>query len=160
MSMNKRICSLILVPWMLLTQSVAFGHSHGGNLPAGHDLRAHIHLNQSSVDDSHGHVDHHGVDKHSHHEDPHQSSEKQVFPQFTTPADHDSSAIYLSGIDVISGTRSTLKTEIKVLFQWDIIGCNSSSEFPQLTETKRSLFDCAPPDSGSPLFVRHHAYLI
>ena len=158
--MNRRICSLILMPWMLLTQSVAFGHSHGGNLPAGHDLRAHIHLNKSSIDDSHGHVHHYEADKHSHQDDHHKSSENQGFPQFTSSSDHDSSAIYLNSIDVISGTRSTLKTEIKVLFQWDIIGCNSSFEFPQLTETERSVFDCAPPDSGSPLFVRHHAYLI
>lgn len=154
------MCSLILMPWMLLTQSVAFGHSHGGNQPAGHDLRAHIHLNQSSIDDSHSHSHHHGLDKHSHHDDHHSDHEKQNSSQFESPFDHDSSALYLSSNDVISGSRSTIKTEIKVLVQWDSMGCDLSSDSLQQTEPVWCLYGCAPPDSDSPLFVRHHAYLI
>lgn len=143
---------------MLLTQSVAFGHSHGGNQPAGHDLRVHIHLNQSSADDSHSHSHHHGLDKHSHHDDHHSDREKQNSSQFESPIDHDSSALYLSSNDVISISRSTTMTELKVLFQRDSMGCDLSSDSLQQTEPVWCLYGCAPPDS--PLFVRHHAYLI
>ncbi|MFH1300626.1 MAG: hypothetical protein ABIK07_06160 [Planctomycetota bacterium] len=158
--MNRRICSLILMPWILLTQSVAFGHSHGGNQPAGHDLRAHIHLNQSSIDDSHGHVHHHGLDRHNHHDDHHSDHEKKNSSQFESPLDHDSSALYLSSHDVISASRSTTQTEIKILFQWDDMGCDLSSDSLQHTEPVWCLSGCAPSDFDSPLFVRHHAYLI
>ena len=151
MNMNRRIVSIILLPWVLLTQSVAFGHAHEGNQPVGNSLRTHIHID-------HAHNHQHG--SHSHNNGDNSEHEKQRPLQVEPLFDHDASAVFISSLDVISGSRSTIKTEIKVLFQWDIIGCNSSSEFPQLTETGRSVLDCAPPDSDSPLFVRHHAYLI
>lgn len=52
--MSRKIVSLILMPFVLLTQSVTFGHSHAGNQPAGHELRAHIHLDISIEDAKHG----------------------------------------------------------------------------------------------------------
>ena len=136
--------SLILLPWVLLTQSVAFGHSHEGNQPDGHSLCTHIHTDHS----------------HRHNNGDNSEHEKQRPLQVEPLFDHDASAIFIRSMDVISGSRSILKTELKVLFQWDIIGCNSSSEFPQLTETGWPVLDCAPSDSDPPLFVRHHAYLI
>tara|TARA_R110002124_G_scaffold223994_1_gene389450 strand:+ start:1150 stop:1596 length:447 start_codon:yes stop_codon:yes gene_type:complete len=148
------------MPWMLLTQSVAFGHSHGGNQPAGHDLRAHIHLNQSTIDDAHSHTHHHGLDKHNHHDAHHSDRENQNSSQLESPFDHDSSALYLSSNDVILGSRSTIKTAIKVLFQWDSMGSDLPSDSLQPPEPVWGLYGCAPPDSDSPLFVRHNAYLI
>lgn len=158
--MNRKIVSLILIPFVLLTQSVIFGHSHAGNQPAGHELHAHIHVGSSAVDEQHGHVHSHGTHSHAHPKQTDSEQDKPACPQVEFPFDHDSSALYLNSTDLISGSRSILKIDLLPYFQGNMLGADAP-DCPLLDSTLAwSRLDCAPPDPGSPLFLRHHAYLI
>src|SRR5262245_36881514 len=91
--MYRQVMSLILVPCVLLTQSVAFGHSHGGREPAGHGLRPHFHTKLGSA----GHHHHPG---------------DTDAPEPGTPAaepisDHDADAVYLDVVSVVITDRLT-----------------------------------------------------
>jgi hypothetical protein len=90
--MLRRVVSLMLLPCLLLTQSAALGHAHGGVLPAGHGLRPHFHL--ASVHESHGHR--HGPDGHHHHDaDDEPDTELDPVLQEQAPH-HDHDAVYFS----------------------------------------------------------------
>ncbi|QDU11844.1 hypothetical protein [Gimesia aquarii] len=154
--MSRKIVSLILMPCVLLIQSVTFGHSHGGNQPAGHSLRPHIHVSHPSEDGIH----HHCPNDHNHSDEHHSDHEKQNSTQFESPFDHDSSAVYLSNTDMTVGSRSTFESGMVDLLQWAPLGWDSVCVFLQNTAMRQYDFQCAPPDSESPLFIRHHAYLI
>ncbi|WP_339728324.1 hypothetical protein [uncultured Gimesia sp.] len=158
--MNRRIVSLILIPFVLLTQSVTFGHSHTGNQPAGHGLHAHIHVNSSAVDEHHGHVHQHGTHSHEHQNDSHSDRDKQNSSQMESPFDHDSSAVYLNSADLTAGSRSTLKIDLSLFFQWSIIGTDALACSLFHSKPEWNSRDCAPPGPDTPLFVRHHAFLI
>ncbi|MCA9019072.1 MAG: hypothetical protein KDA74_02950 [Planctomycetaceae bacterium] len=158
--MSRKIVSLVMIPFVLLTQSVTWGHSHAGNQPAGHELRAHIHLEFSAEEEQHGHVHSHGTHSHSHAEHSATDHEQPVLPEVGFPFDHDSSAVYLNCADLSAGSRSTLKTELLLCFHWYVIQADAQvcSLIGAAPEWGRH--DCAPPGPESPLFLRHHAFLI
>ncbi|QGQ24803.1 hypothetical protein F1728_19865 [Gimesia benthica] len=158
--MFRKTVSLILIPFVMLTQSVAFGHAHADNQPAGHDLRVHIHLNSSEADAEHGHVHSHGNHCHAHGDHAHSEQEQEPSSQLDSPFDHDSSAIYLNSTDLTSGARSNINLDVNDLLLRSLTRADSVSEVvsaygPALREP-----DCAPPDTAAPLFLRHHAILI
>ncbi|QEG18940.1 hypothetical protein GmarT_48350 [Gimesia maris] len=152
--------SLILIPFVLLTQSVTFGHSHAGNQPVGHDLRTHIHLDLSAEKEQHGHGHSHGTHCHVHEEHADADQGQPATPEVESPFDHDSSAVYLNRADLSCGPRSTLKTELLVSFYWNVIDADpfSCPIFGVSSEWRRP--DCASPGPESLLFLRHHAFLI
>ncbi|WP_278471249.1 hypothetical protein [Gimesia maris] len=158
--MSRKIVSLVMIPFVLLTQSVTGGHSHAGNQPAGHELRAHIHLEFSAEEAQHGHVHSHGTHSHSHATDTATDHDLPVVPEVEFPFDHDSSAVYLNCADLSSGSRSTLKTELLLCFHWDKIQADTQvcSFWNATPEWGRH--DCAPSGPEFPLFLRHHAFLI
>lgn len=158
--MNRRIVSLILMPFVLLTQSVTFGHSHAGKQPAGHGLRAHIHVNTPAADEQHGHVHSHGTHCHKHENHSHQDRDRQTSDQMESPFDHDSSALYLNSTDLTTGSRSNIKMKIVVLILWNVSGTGHSAYTLPSAGPEWLVHDCAPPDPASPLFIRHHAILI
>ncbi|WP_145454432.1 hypothetical protein [Gimesia panareensis] len=158
--MHRKIVSLFLIPFVLLTQSVTFGHSHAGNHPAEHDLRAHIHVSSPEAHEQHGHSHAHGTHSHKHEGHSHSNHDQSDSSQVDFPFDHDSSAIYLNSTDLTSGSRSLLNTELLLSFHWNVIeadalACSLSGSTPEW-----SRHDCAPPGTESPLFLRHHAFLI
>ncbi|WP_198000412.1 hypothetical protein [Gimesia alba] len=158
--MLRRILSLLLIPFVLLTQSVSFGHSHAGNQPAGHDLRVHFHVSSPEADEQHGHSHAHGTHSHEHEGHSHTDHDKPDSSQVEFPFDHDSSAIYLNSTDLTSSSRSLLETELLLSFHWnaieaDALACSLSAATPEWSRQ-----DCAPPGAESPLFLRHHAFLI
>ena len=160
MGMFRKTVSLILIPFVMLTQSFAFVHAHAGNQPAGHDLRAHIHLNSSEADAEHEHAHSHGKHSHAHGDHAHSEQEQEPSSQLNSPFDHDSSAIYLNSADLTSGARSSINLDVNDLLLWSLTGADSVTEVvpaygPALREP-----DCAPPDPAAPLFLRHHAFLI
>ncbi len=160
MGMFRKTVSLILIPFVMLTQSVSFGHEHAGKQPAGHHLRAHFHLNSSEADTEHEHVHSHGDHCHAHGDHAHSEQEQEPSSQLESPFEHDSSAIYLNSADLTSGARSSINLDVNDLLLWSLTGADSVTEVvpaygPALREP-----DCAPPDPAAPLFLRHHAFLI
>lgn len=158
--MYRRIVSLILIPFLLLTQAVTTGHSHAGNEPAGHGSRAHIHLHSPETDEQNQHRHSHGSHCHEHKNHSDSDHEKPASDQMESLFDHDSSAVYLNSTDLSTGSQSNIKMDMVLLFQWNETGTDR-----YLNKLKRSglawfVQDCAPPDPDSPLFIRHHAILI
>ena len=153
--MSRRIVSLILIPFLMLSQSATFGHSHAGNQPAGHDFRAHIHMNSTGVEPHH-----HGHQSHKHEGDSHSTPEQQPSAQFESHFDHDSSAVYLNNTDLSTGTRSDWNLRLIVLTFGYLPGAERSFEDLSAIEPGWRIHHCAPPDPASPLFIRHHAILI
>ena len=102
--MNRKFVSLILIPFVLLTQSVTGGHSHAGNQPVGHDLRAHVHLDFAAEDEPHDYVHSHGTHSHVHATHADTDHDQPVVPEVEAPFDHDSSAVYLNSADLTPGS--------------------------------------------------------
>lgn len=158
--MTRRIVSLILIPFVLLAQSASYGHSHPGNQPAGHELRAHIHLNSDAEEAHHSHGHPHGPHSHSHENHSHSDSPEQHSPQAETPFDHDSSALYLNSTDLTTGVRSTTQFDLVFLVQWLQTDDTLLPAEQSCSEPEWLVYLCAPPDPAAPLFIRHHAFLI
>ena len=155
--MNRNLVSLLLIPFVLLTQSVTCGHSHAVNQPVEHDLRAQAHLDLSADDEQHGHS--HGNHSHTHAGTDH-DHDQPVTPGVETPFDHDSSAVYLNSIDLIVGTRSSISLNLNDLLQWSLPVTDLSIDAAVSYGPERSVHDCALSDPDTPLFIRHHAFLI
>jgi hypothetical protein len=103
--MFRRVVSLAVMPCVLLSQSAALGHSHGGREPAGHGIRRHFHTNPVSIAHDHGHH-HHDRTSHDHDHDKGASASEFGDPRTQQPApltrdDHDSDAIFVDCVDVI-----------------------------------------------------------
>ena len=111
--MYRRIVSFLLLPCVLLTQSVAaFGHSHGSDEPAGSRFRAHFHTHHAACRHEQAHH-HHGQDVHHHSNlDGHAVAEQdsRLVPWFE--GEHDSDAVYIDGKDLGLCRRSTLSEEL------------------------------------------------
>src|SRR5829696_9036925 len=105
--MYRGLVSLLLLPCLLLSRSAAFGHSHGGGEPAGHNSRPHLHVTSTPNEPgSHHHHrgHHHGPDgHHHHHEDGATPDDSLPFQgvQNEPISDHDSDVIYLGEVDAI-----------------------------------------------------------
>lgn len=94
--MFRRIVCWLMLPCLLLTQSVALGHAHAEGQSAGHDLQPHFHTGKPAV--IHGH--HHDSGGHHHHH--HHDEVDLETPSPATPnSDHDSDAVYLAPADAL-----------------------------------------------------------
>lgn len=163
--MLRCVVSLLLVPCVLLTQSAALGHSHGGSKPAGHDLRPHFHTTPTSAVYEHtGH--HHGLGGHHH---PHATGDEGPVPDTKTtppalpPSDHDSSAVFTANVDLVASQRSSADTAPIGFSLWATSGLNLSATFLSANQQHEAAnWTHPPPDSGysCPLYVRHLALLI
>lgn len=163
--MLRCVVSLLLVPCVLLTQSAALGHSHGGTKPAGHDLRPHFHTNPiPTAGDHDGHR--HGPGGHHH---PHAAGDDVPGPdtQTTPPAgsrsDHDSSAVYTASVDLASNLRSSADSEPVESSLWAVAWLNPSLTFLSASQPPEAANRAhPPPDSGHscPRYVRHLTLLI
>ncbi len=163
--MYRRIVSLLLLPCVWLTQSAAVGHSHGGSQPTGHDLRPHVHTNPCSAPHSHDHHHHGPEGHHNHHhhdgDDVPESDAQSSLPEQESPSDHDSDAIYISGVDVIIDVRSVVADELAASFMWAAEGTWSISfSTNPLNDATRWSHPPPRPGYSCALYVRHLSLLI
>jgi hypothetical protein len=166
--MYRRIVSLLLLPCVLLTQSVAvFGHAHGGNQPAGHDLRPHFHTNPASARHDHGHH-HHGPDGHHHHHNdgdaPAEPDSKPAQqPEPLSGDEHDSDAVFVDCVDVVITPRSVATDdELAVSLPWATAGLFLPVSLWTDPSQEAANWTHAPPlrDCACPLYLRQLTLLI
>jgi hypothetical protein len=89
----RKAVSVILLPFILVSQSMCFGHAHVGSRslePVGHGDRPHIHLH-GTAHHHHSHGTHHS---HSHDSD--YRSNDETTPQLISCNGHDDDCFYLS----------------------------------------------------------------
>lgn len=165
--MYRRAVSLLLLPCVLLTQSAALGHAHGGSQSAGHGLRPHVHTKLLATDHRHDHSHHHhGHSGHHHHhhddDDDVRESEPYPEPQPVPPSDHDSDAVYVSAHDAVPGGRDALADEVEAAFGVYYCLCCSAAYPTALIEdiSPRAWSHPPPPGPRCPLYVRHLTLLI
>jgi hypothetical protein len=157
--MLRRVVTLLLLPCLLLSQSAAIGHAHGGSLPAGHDLRPHVHASFAvSTHDAHGHHDGHGC--HHHHGEAvgHDADPVTAVAQ-EHPVPHDHDAVYLPAESTVA-PRERLQNDFD-FSAWLVtialvIGCDFYAADPPL-QARASAAERAP---ARPLYIRHLALLI
>lgn len=113
--MMRRILSLLLIPLLLVSQSVCFGHSHRGSdvtEPAGHAARPHFHVHgkHPHSHEKHHHHSHDGQ-RHTHHTHRHadDAREAAVLPGIQPNDDHDEDAVYVSTSEMLGAGRSLSK---------------------------------------------------
>ena len=163
--MYRRVVSLFLLPCVLLTQSAALGHSHGGNQPAGHDLRAHIHTDLAFFSQAHDHGHHHGPDCPGHH---HHDGDDAPEPGKQPPSppeplsDHDSDAVYISSVDVVVSKRSSVENALTVSALWAAVVWDSSADLLANPPHQVANWtdDLPPSGCACPLYIRQLALLI
>ncbi len=162
--MYRRIVSLLLLPCMLLTQSVAFSHCHNGSQPAGHELCAHFHTRHAIVGSSHDHGHHHGSGHHHHHKSERDSDsrpEKQPPSQPEPLTDHDSDAVYIGSFDAVIRVSSSDAKELTTLSLADAVGSNSAAlDSADPPYYAASWAHAPPPARDCPLYLRLAALLI
>lgn len=164
--MYRRIVSLLLLPCVLLTQSAAFGHSHGGSQPAGHDLRPHVHTNPVPAGHHHDHDDghhHHGHGGHHHDVVNDVASDAPVTPPTQSPeplSDHDSDAIYVNATDAVAVERSELPGGACDF--WTVFTSDLLAQAWAVPQARPVICGHPPPLPGHvcPLYVKHRALLI
>lgn len=164
--MYRRVVSLLMLPCVLLTQSMAtLGHAHAGQRLPGHDLRPHFHTQpvpaagfdrDLAVDPGH----HHGFVGLHHHEE-------ALTPQTpTTPdpgpqSDHDTNAVYVTGVDVVANGRCLADNRVDASPLWAIAAeFNFAALWPN--SSRHPVKGRHPPPFGSsrPLYVLHLTLLI
>lgn len=167
--MYRRLVSLLLLPCLLLTQSAALGHAHGGATPVGHESRPHFHTVPASAAHSHsgdGHDGHsHG---HAHHRHPHTDADDVPGPDLhqvpagESPSDHDSTAVYTTSIDLAATERSSADSDPAGSSPWADAWLNQSLTFFSASPPEAANRAHPPPDSGysCPRYVRHLTLLI
>lgn len=157
--MYHRVVSLILLPFVLLTQSASLGHVHGGSQPAGHGDRAHFHTAFTAHDHEHGHH-HDDSGDHRHRGDEDDASERHALAE--PPQDHDADAVFVE-VDVFVdsqrvGTGNELTGSVLWVGEW--------LDFSAIGLTDPRQFVClrthAPPPGCycCPIYIRHLALLI
>lgn len=165
--MYRRLVSLLLLPCLLLTQSAARGHAHGGATPVGHESRPHFHTAPASAAHSHGGDGHsHG---HAHHRHPHTGADDvpgpdvQQVPAGESPSDHDSTAVYTASVDLATPQRPSADSEPVGASLWADAWLNPSLTFHSACSPPEAANRAhPPPDSGHscPRYVRHLTLLI
>lgn len=162
--MYRRVVSLFLLPYVLLTQAAAFGHSHGGSQPAGHDLRPHIHTTRAPAGHRHDHGRHHHGGGGHHHDADNVTSDAPTTPTFPHPEplpDHDSDAIYINAADVVV-ERSKPASEIAPSVWWTAAEADVFAKDWADPPAHSAFCGHPPPLYGQfcPLYIRHLALLI
>ena len=165
--MYRRVVSLLLLPCLLLTQSAAFGHSHGGSQPAGHDLRPHIHTTSATAGHQQDHDRHHqGHGGGGHHHDADDATSDAptslTSPQPEPLPDHDSDAIYINAADAVAVERSKPASEIAPSLWWTAADADLFAKGWADPPTHSVFCGHPPPLYGNicPLYIRHLALLI
>lgn len=163
--MLRRVLTLLLLPCLLISQSAALAHSHGGNQPAGHDLRPHVHVSLVAHvhDHQHGHSHHHGT--HSHHHDwddevaPADADDQLASLHESAPG-HDSDALYVSP-DSVTTARERVVTAfdhgVWLLAVSAFVLDVEAFAAPPCPHPRTS---ADPGSAARPLYIRHLALLI
>lgn len=160
--MYRRVVSLLLLPFVLMSQSVTFGHCPGGSA-GGHDLRPHVHFNAESSHADHGHR--HGPCGHHHHH----HSEDETTDEGGTPAPaqepspcHDSDAVFFGPGDPVVVERAKAEVEAGDSTWLSAVEATMFPCFADLARPSSSHFSHAPPAArpACPLYLRHLALLI
>lgn len=91
--MRRHVISLLLLPGLLMVPSVTGCHDHGGNTPAGHHLRPHVHLTAPFAARTQNHTHHwHAHRGHGGHHHHHECAPDPACPAALSsdnPRDHD-----------------------------------------------------------------------
>jgi len=163
--MYRRVVSLFLLPCLLLSQSAAFGHSHGNGDPAGHGLRVHFHTKSASTSVSHHHGHHdHDVCHHHHHADrdtaPKPENQPSTLPE--SLPDHDSDAVFITSVDVVISERSSIDDELTASAFWAYLWLNPSTAILANPPDQPAIWTHGPSPCSCvcPLYIRHLALLI
>lgn len=158
--MYRQLVSLFLLPCMVLTQSASLlGHAHAGQRLAGHDLRPHVHAKAESAGHEHGHR--HSPGTHHHHHDADAEPEAPSVPApKEPPSDHDSDAFFVSGVEAVTGGRSSVDLDLDTSVTW--ISPLASDFVPSNFNRPRweSIAWNSAPQFSCPLYVRHLTLLI
>ena len=162
--MYRRIVTLLLLPCVLLTQSVAHGHSHGEGQDAGNDARPHFHAALAVSPPDHDHH-HQGPGSHHHQSDRNADPTDAPIAPHSDPSeslpDHNSDAVFVAASDAVGG-RSEFSEGIHSAFWWTA-ACTDSIECVLDDRLVNSKFCGHPPPLVGricPLYVRHLALLI
>ncbi len=104
--MTRRIVSLLLMPMLLVSQGLCFGHSHQGDSVTeqeGHDARPHFHLHGCG----HQHHGDHDHDDAKHQSEAHQRHDKvEILTGYLPVAPHDDDAVYVAATVMLPTIRS------------------------------------------------------
>ena len=161
--MYRRVVSLLLLPFVLTSQSVTVGHCHGGSSPAGHDPRPHVHLNSKSASPSRGDRpcacgrQHH----HEHEADAQEAREQPASTPDSPPCD-DSVAIFFGSADDAVVERTNPEVEGGSSTWWCAAEATQLAPFGDHAPVVPSAFTRPPPASPPPcpIYVLHLALLI
>ena len=161
--MVRRVVALLLLPFVLLTQSAPFSHTHGGSQPAGHDLRPHIHLSLDSAGPDDGHH-HHGPGGHHHR---HDAGDDCLEPEtLPTPrpeplSDHDSDAFYITGVDALVNDRPATDEDLTTSVYLASVGPDLFAHSWSYPPSESGYWTHPPPATARscPLYVRYRALL-
>ncbi|MDB5311301.1 MAG: hypothetical protein JWO38_5503 [Gemmataceae bacterium] len=155
--MYRRVVSLVLLPGLLLTQSAVFGHSHGGNQPAGHGIRLHIHTNPAPARHDLGH--HHGPGGHHHHHD----ADDEPEPAQPEPmSGHDDDAVYVADEVIVARPVQTGDDGTRDLV-WLLPSPGVSADRWTTLSEREGRWTHPPPritTADCPLYLRHLSLLI
>lgn len=158
--MYRRLLSIVLSPCVLLAPSAAFGHSHGGDQAAGHDLRPHLHTNPipASPTPIRSHH-HHGPG--GHHHDAAEVPTPETPPTHDPLSDHDSDAVFLAGVDAAVGPRVVADELSSSSVIWAAVGDGSFAwRHSDLLRSSPNRTHPPPRLPACPLYVRHLTLLI
>jgi hypothetical protein len=162
----RRVVSVFLLPCVLLSQSAALGHAHGGREPAGHDLRPHFHTTPASTRHEHGHH-YHGPDGHHHHHDDGDNptepdSQPTQQPEPLSEQEHDSDAVFIDSVEVIVSERSAVDDELAATLKRAATGLNLPTGCWADALHEAVNWTHGPPSSGyaRPLYIWHLSLLI
>lgn len=151
--MRRKILALLLLPCVLLSQAVTFGHVHAEGTPAGHGARPHVHIDSESHE--HGHVHSHG---HHHDEGDDGSSDSEP----TAPSDHDSDASYTGYLGAVVVRRALSDHQVSFWQIWTLT--DISMPVRQAVDLSRvarhSRYGERPFFELCPLYVQQLALLI
>lgn len=154
--MHRGVVSLLLLPGVLLTQSAALCHGHGGGQHAGHDLRPHIHTNLTPVHHAH---DHGSCGHHHHHDDADGAREPAPTPRPASAPDHDSDAVFIPSIDVTPNEQLVVSDERAPSPLWAVLG---SGHVAGANPPRESAALAHPPPAAAacPIYIRQLSLLI
>ena len=156
--MYRRAITVLLLPCVLLTQSVAPVHSHGGDQPADHDSRPHFHTSALRG----GHTHHHDGHGHHHHDEDDAEEAAEVPAPSREPLSdhHDADAVFVGPVDAACRERPQAEASepaTPLIAQPDRLVADWDAPTPREVE----YWNHPPPTAGAcPLFVRHLTLLI
>lgn len=108
-NMCRCVLSMMLLPYVLLTQFALVGHTHDERFPLGHSLRPHIHTGTGAYGINHHHGDH-GPAEHHHHDETDDVIPRGMTSSDTFP-DHALDTIYLAAFDYVPSDRKVDSVE-------------------------------------------------